>query len=275
MFNLLRGEFFKLKKGKNIWVCLIVIVVFVLFLYVTLEMVNHIQEIENTKTNIGGNVTVGVSVPEGGSGVWSELGIIDMTQQVLGGIGAILTAVFACIFVIGEFNNGSIKNIVGKGYSRWKIFAAKYITAVAVAAFMLLFMVIATFIFGVIIIGTENINASFLYDLSVYAGIEIILGASLTGIMVVVSECTRNLGAGITISMGIIMFSSFLSSGLDLLCHSLHFKPSDYWLMDLIGNCPVTGVDSGFVIRAIVMSFVWIALSMALGIVHFQKTDIK
>ncbi len=275
MFNLLRGELFKLKKGKNIWVCLIIIVVFVLLLYFILNMVDNMKQIESTKTNISNNLSVGVTVPEGISSVWNEFGIIDVTQQVLGGIGAILTAVFACIFVIGEFNNGSIKNIVGKGYARWKVFAAKYIATVVVAACMLLFMVIVTFIFGVIIVGTGNINASNLYDLSVYAGIEIILGASLTGIMVVVSECTRNLGAGITISMGIIMFSSLLTSGLDLLCHSLQFKPSDYWLMDLIGNCPATGIESEFVVRAVIMSFVWIALSMTLGMVHFQKADIK
>lgn len=269
MFNLIRGEFYKLRKGRNLWVCLIASVIFILFLYVTMSLADHLQASENAKTNIG------VEVIEGDSGIWNQIGIIDMTQQALGGIGGIITAVFACIFVIGEFNNGSIKNIVGKGYSRWKIFAAKYITTVVTAAFLLFFMTIVSLVVGMIVAGTENIDKSFLFDLSVYAGLEIILGASLTGIMVVISEYTRNLGIGITISLGVIMFSSFLFSFFDLLCHSLNVKPSNYWLMDLITDCPVTGVDSGFAIRAVVMSFVWIALSMILGIMHFQKADIK
>lgn len=269
MLNLLRGEFLKLKKGRNIWVCLIVTVIFIMFFYLMLNLVNYIQVSESAQSSIG------VEADEVGGAIWNHLNILDVTQQVLGGIGVILTAVFACIFVIGEYNNGSIKNIVGKGYPRWKIFVAKYITAVVVSAFLLLFMVVVTFIFGLLIVGVESINISFLYELSVYAGIEIILGASFIGIIVLISELTRSIGAGITISMGIIIFSTLLTAVLDLICHSLSIKPSNYWLLDLYESCPVIGIDSSFVIRAVIISFVWIAISMTLGIVHFQKADIK
>ena len=105
------------------------------------------------------------------------------------------------------------------------------------------------------------------------------LGLALAGIIVFVSELCRNLSAAISIGIGILLFSSALTGLLDMGAHYLlpdaGFRFSDYWIVDLISNCPIKDIESGFLLRAVIMTIVWIALSLAGGIWHFKKADIK
>ena len=70
------------------------------------------------------------------------------------------TAVFAAIFVIGEYINGAAKNIVGKGYARWQIFLAKYIVVMASAVLQLLVLSAVAIICGAVVEGTEQFDAT-------------------------------------------------------------------------------------------------------------------
>lgn len=83
------------------------------------------------------------------------------------------------------------------------------------------------------------------------------------------------MGAGISVGVCLVVFSTLLTSGIDMLFHKIDFKVSDYWIMDLVINCPLTDIDSGFAIRAIISALVWIAVVFGIGVLHFQKADIK
>lgn len=92
------------------------------------------------------------SLEESVGNIFDEVGIIDVLLQIYGtGFSAIATSVFICIFVLGEYGNGAIKNVVGKGD---------------------------------------------FHNFCIYIGIQILLDLGLNGIIIVISECTRNVGAG-------------------------------------------------------------------------------
>lgn len=273
MLNLLSGEFYKLRKGKSIYMCCLASVFFILFVFMMLVMVNKIQNQEVANGTMGITVTGSAAQQEGS--VFDEVGILDTLQQVFGnGFSAIAVTVFTCLFVLGEYANGAVKNIVGKGYPRWKIFLAKYLTANLAAAGMMVFMSAVTVLCGIFVMGSEGMQGAFFYNLCVYTGIEVLLGMALNGIVIFISEITRSVGAGISISLCVVLFSTLFTGGLDLFLHKTGFRLADYWVLDLMGNCPVEGFELGDVLSMVLMAVAWMAVSFAAGMMHFKKADV-
>lgn len=279
MFNLLSGEFYKLKKSKSLLVCCVITAVFVLVLYGMLMIVDKVRrgEIEN---GTGGIIYVsGEEVDENAKSLFDEITVMEVLRQMFCSFGSFATAVFAAIFVIGEYINGAAKNIVGKGYARWQIFLAKYIAVMASAVLQLLVLSAAAIICGAVVEGTEQFDAVFWKNFFGYIGIQILLGMAFVGVVAAVSEICRNLAAGISIGIGLVCFSSPLTMGMDLLAKLLfsqaEWKPSDFWLLDLASQCPIRDIRKGFAVHSIIVALIWVIFAAAVGIVHIRKADIK
>ncbi|MGN0341437.1 MAG: ABC transporter permease [Roseburia sp.] len=269
MFNLMSGEIYKWRKSKSFKVCCLITILFIFFMYGTLLMADKIQkgEVENGTASV-------VVETEGGS-VFDTIGILDVEQVIFGTAAGIVTAVFVCIFVIGEYGNGAIKNIVGKGTSRITIFLAKYFVAMIAAMVLLLIAGIVTLLCGVVIFGADSVSTEILIDLCQYVGMQMWLGAVFAGIIVAIGELSRNLGVGIAISLCVYMLAGTLFSGLDLLFHKVEFRPSNYWISNLVSQCPLTDIGGDFLIRVLAASVFWIMVSLAAGMIHFKKADVK
>lgn len=259
MFNLLCGEFYKWKKSKSFWVCTAVAVVIVAWFYLMVMVV--VQQSGEPLTNPDGSAT----------------SVLEMVKEINStGIGMIFVAIFTCIWGVGEYSNGAIKNLAGKGVSKEKVFLAKYISSLTAAVVMNLICMLAIAAFGCICLGTDTIGNGFLGQLSIYIGIQLLFGAAASGIIVTVCEFTRNMAAGISISLCIFLLSDILVSGLDLLLSAaeLEIKASSYWVISQMNDFPIdtiTGDNIGYAVNAIVM---WAALSVVLGMVHFKRADV-
>lgn len=279
MFNLLSGEFYKLKKSRSMLVCCIVIVGFVLFLYGMLIMLDKVMKGEIESSSVGMVYVSEDEIDENMESVFDEITIMEVLEQMFYSLGGFVTAVFTAIFVIGEYTNGAAKNIVGKGIARWQIFLVKYIAVLAAAVLQLLILIIVTIICGAVIEGTERFDTVFWKNLCTYIGIQLLLGTAFAGVIAAISEICRNLAAGISIGLGLVCFSTPLTMGLDLLAKLLfpqaEWKPSDFWLRDLIANCPNRDIDKGFLERAIIAATLWTLFAAIVGIVHIRKADIK
>ena len=73
------------------------------------------------------------------------------------------------------------------------------------------------------------------------------------------------------------MFSTFITSGVNvaLTYFKINVDVSEYWIIDLMSNCPVTGMDKAGMIRVIVSAIAWFVLALGIGIAHFRKVDVK
>ena len=286
MMNLFRGEFYKLYKSKAFYVCCLVMACSIIFIYGMLFVADSIQRGEIA--NGSGGIYVGVSDSNGGMQqksvpVLEEIGILDMLQQMFGNFGCFTVAIFACIFVIGEYGNGTVKNIVGKGYARWQVFLAKYISTMAAGAILMVVMVFFTIIIGGIVQHITGIpqdwSGAFWKELLCYAGIELLLGMAITGIIITISEICRNLAAGISISIGLLGFSTLITGGVDLIVKWLlpqaDIRIADYWPVDLMTDCPLREIGGQFAMHALLVGIVWGVLMAGAGILHFRRADIK
>lgn len=274
MLNLLSGEFLKLRKAKSFYVCCILMVVLTFWIYGMLMIAEKINQGEIDNGTVG--VTVSEEKMEETEGSIKEaIGMLDVYQQVACKLAALVTIVFTSIFVISEFGNGAVKNLAGKGYGRGRIFLAKYLVVEIASAVLFLICAASVFIGGCIFYGTGEIGGAFLKNYLVYTLFQLVLTMVFNGIIAAVGEVSRSLGIGITAAICILSFSSLFFMGLDLVFHGLGIKPSNYWITELMINCPFTGADIEFVIHFVIASVFWTAAAAGVGLLHFKKADIK
>lgn len=276
MINLLRGEFYKLFRSKCLYICSIVMAVFVLLIYGMFSLTDAVMQGEVENGTYGVVVSVEEEVQEKVS-VWDDMDIATILPMLFSAVGSMIVTIFATIFVYGEYANGAIKNVVGKGCNRWLVFAAKYISTVVGMIVMYCVMLLTVFLCELVILGGDRLNADMLSQCCGYIGIQFLLGAALTGLVVMISQICRNLGAGIAISVCMIMFSSFATTGINAILSyfKINVNASEYWVVDLISNCPVTGLDSSAIIRVILCAIAWFVLAFGVGSIHFGKVDVK
>lgn len=274
MFNLLRGEFYKLFRSKSLYICSIVMVAFTLLFYGMFSMVDMMQQGEIANGSYG---IVVESDAEKIASVWEDMDILTMLQMMFATMGTIIIAIFTSIFVFGDYANGAIKNVVGKGYTRPVVFCAKYVTIVVGAVVINVITMLTVLLCEVFVLGAERLSAAVLLSVLCYTGMQLLLGSALTGIMVMISQICRNLGAGVAINVCLIMFSSFITTGMNaiLTYFKVGINVSDYWILDLMSNCPLTDMDSSFLIRAVVCAIAWFAVALGVGSMHFRKADVK
>lgn len=279
MFNLLSAEFYKLRKGKSLFVGLLVVAALVVMLYASLVMIDKI------KSGEVGNGTGGVMVFQSeetvqdaskAESMMQEIGVAGVLQQIFSGhfVGLIL-AVLVSIFVVREYGTGAIKNLVGKGYSRSAIFLSKLLSTIVLSIVFQVAAAVISILIGIPFLGSEGLSGTNWIDVAIYTGLQLLFGITATGVFVLLGELTRNLAAAIAVSIGVLMFSTSVTALLDLLFHQIGFQPTKYWFLDLMSSCPLTEFDTEFLMRSILVSAVWFVVAAALGVVHFQRADVK
>ncbi len=271
MFNLLKGEVYKLWRSKSLYICSAVMLVFVLLIYGMFSLADMMQQGELA------NGSYGVTVNEGVTSVWDDMGISVIVQMMFSSVSALIVAIFASIYVFGDYANGAIKNVVGKGYSRSEVFLSKFVGTVVGTIVMQVVMILGVLLCEAVILGGNRLGAAVLGEICSYTAIQLLLETALTGIIVTISQICRNLGAGIAISACMIMFSSFVTAGINALLKlmDINVNVCNYWILDLISECPIGTMDNNFLVRAVVSAIVWTVVAIGIGGIHFRKADVK
>lgn len=274
MFNLLRAECYKLRKSKNLLICALVVVGMTFLIY---GMLMTADKIINGDMENG---TAGVIVSDSGeddiSFSMEETNAADVLQQFFSGnFMEILLACFASIIIVNEYGSGAIKNIVGKGYSRESIFLARFLSVAFGTVLLLLLGVAANLAGAAIVIGKGAFYPGVWKDMGIYTGLQAVMCISMSSIYALIAEIERNTAGAISTNIGIVVLSSLLAGGLDMVFARWGFKASEYWPMSISESCPISGFEAGGVSRSVVVSLLWIAVALAAGIWHFQKADIK
>lgn len=258
MRSILNGEWYKWKKNKAFWICLLSAVGMILLVYLTMT-------------------AAGQAMGAGGD-VLQETGISGMAEQFAGGgLVTMFSAIFLCIWVISDYTHGAMKNVVGKGYSRVQVFLAKHLFGTLVTALMNLAIFLVILAIGLILIGTQHVNILFFQNLFIYFGLQLLFGVAVSSIVIAVCEWSRNMAAGIGITMALIIFSPLVMQGLDLLLSAMDLKIaiSGYWILNLMADCPTEAFTPEFLLHGIVISVIWTLLPIVLGVAHFRKADIE
>lgn len=279
MWNLLSGEFYKLRKSKVFYVCMMSMIVMVVWLYGMILVAEKIEQGEMQNGQMGVVVEVNSQPIEENSALITErIGIMDMYQQVAGNLTTFIAAIFTSIFVIGEFGNGAVKNLVGKGKNRSTVYFAKYIAVEAVTILLSFIGAVTTFFVGCVMLGTEEVNGAFVQNYIIYALCQTVLVMTIDGVITATSEMLRSMSMGVVTALCIVGgVSGLVFMGIDLVLKLVHIpvRLNDYWLTELMVVCPLDGIDGTFLRRLVIGVIVWTVVALGAGLEHFKKADIK
>ena len=92
-----------------------------------------------------------------------------------------------------------------------------------------------------------------------------------------VCEMTRNM-TGILISiLGVLLLSSAIFGGIDIVIRALGmpFTISKYWILTVIRSCPVTDIPARFVTGSGIITGGWLIAALAAGMLYFSRKDVK
>ena len=277
MSGLLCAEGYKLRKNKGFYVCALVMAATCILLYVMLSLVDAVRsgELENGTGGITVTVDGEEAAADGGS-ILEEMGMLEMTGQLFAGdFLPVMLAVFASIFVVGEYGSGMQKNIVGKGKSRNQIFLAKVLMTLFAEVLLVAIGVVSMLLSAYVFAGKDTFEEGWPGTLGIYIGQQILLLAALTAIFVLISEVCRNLAAAISLGIAVSALPVLFLAGVDLLCRDLPFTPSEYWIVNRSMTLPVEGLTGGDIAKNVVISLVWLSAAMAAGMWHFNRTDVR
>lgn len=267
MINLLSSEMYKLKKDMNFRLMAALTVLMTLAQYGIYRIVEVIMK--------GVSAGEQAAMMEG----MGDMDMLNILHSMFGSCNAIIFAtVFACCFVINDYSSGMVANYVGKGYKREEVFLAKFFVTQFGVVMLYLLTALAVLAGGIAFMGTDGLNADFFNDFGNYLALHILYLTGYTAVIILVCTMARNMAAGILISiLGIMLFSNFIVQGIDLVLNSLSVEIglSQYWIVTVIGNCPVRDIPSGFITTSGIVAGMWLVVSMIGAMLWFEKRDVR
>lgn len=275
MYNLLRGEIYKLFRSKCLYFCGVAVIVCALMMYAMFFTADAVKQ--GAIDNDAYGVTVSVEGVQEDSSIWDGLPVEIFMEAMHGVMGLFILTAFSAIYMYDIYANGAIKNMVGKGYQRCVVFTSKYFATLLGCLVLEVLTVVCVIVCDYLFVGVCRVSADNLGGLLGYAGVQFLLEAAFASIVIMIGQICRNLGMSIVGSFGVMLFSEMVTVGINLILQyfKIEINACKYWITDLIGECSCGAMKAEFVVRAIICAIVWSALAFVLGSIHFRKVDVK
>ena len=280
MYHILKAEIGKLFKSRTFLVCSIITVVMSLVLVISYKMMAQMYGPElieqlNEQAASSSGVSVQASQELDFSFLQNLSGIAMIEMTFSGDVVQTLLAVLVSIFVCSEFSGGAIKNIASRGFSRTKIYTAKYLVCMIGGVILAIIAIVTSFLAGTILWEVGETGKDFTSNLFTFLGIQFLLTVALTGLMVFISIVIRNTGAAIAINICVIMFSSIIFSLIDLVIKHEEIKAAEYWIGNLMVNISSLNVPAELIEKGLIVGLLTLVASYVAGVVQFKISDIK
>ncbi|MCT8975266.1 ABC transporter permease [Clostridium sp. CX1] len=251
MLNLLRADFYKLRRSKSFFICLVMIAFFVAYVILDFSSSAHMKERLSQST-------------------FHWIYMLFKERAFLPYFIPMFQAIFITMLITSEYSAGTIKDSVSLGFSRSKIYISKLITVSVGSILMMLVAIFFTVITSIFVFG---IYGSFTtYDLLLLVRmflIQSLLYTAYASIFLMIAFLIKNVG-------GTMSFSIFFS----LILGSLGSVVGNSYLgrILLLMNFSPTAVPQPQVVDiriAIAVALFYLILCLGIGGFIFKKQDIK
>lgn len=267
MNKLLKADIYKLLKNKSLYICSLICLAFAPISILIL----------NFAKNLSQNTELGQEMAEAGVSALT----IDFSSNIgsaFTGNTPIFVAIILSLFIASEFSLGTIKNTASKAYSRTKIYLSKWITMVV---FSNILMILFALIYGILayaLWGYGTPGEGFMIELLKMTGLQILLNTALTSVFTMLAILIRQGGGAIAVNICLITFAAQLVSLGEYILQNITgnvINLSQYLLTTTTNEVAGMNLTSDLITRSLIMSVVYIAASLFIGIYSFNKRDIK
>ena len=275
MGKLIVSDLKKLVKCRTVWVCAVISFLVGMLMTFLYDMAwNNMTDTQNYQTVFYFMRTMGMDS--------------DMTKQVLSqfpsqvfwqyvntllsdGNIVIFAAVVISVYIGSEYNEGTFKNTLSRGFSRTSVYISKYISSVLAMAITVL-----SYVFG------GGIVAAIKFDLTTDVSDEemiimvlayTVLFIALTAVFMLIATLSKRTGFAIALSIVIPIIVSLivriLSVGFDWVTNA-----ASYWIFDTVTLVSTLYQNSDIYIPFMVAP-IYLVLSLAVGMFAFSRQEIK
>lgn len=176
---------------------------------------------------------------------------------------SMLLGIFISIFVCEDYQIGMIRNILSKGYSRIRVFFAKYFVVIAAALIMAIACAIASLITGIALFGAgkESIGGTELKTLLC----QLVLVIAYASVYYIIASMLQRTGASIAVCIVLPLAASLILSLIDSITGSETVVTANYWLDSLARSLSGFDVSDKNLHRALISSLIYIGGSLCGG----------
>lgn len=251
MLNLLRADFYKLRRSKSFFICLGIVILFVAYIIIDFSSSAHIKEQLSPST-------------------FHWVYMLFKERAFLPYFIPLLQAIFITMLITSEYSTGTIKDSVSLGFSRMKIYMSKLITVSVGSILMMLAAIFTTAITSIFVFGMYGSFSMFdlLLLLRMFL-IQVLLYTAYGSIFLMIAFLIKNIGGTMAFN---IFFSLILGSLGSLVGNSylgrilllMNFSPTS------IPHPQAVDIRIAF---AVALSY--LILCSGIGGFTFKKQDIK
>lgn len=281
MLNLIRSDIFKLKKAKYFWILLIINILLAVGTVCLLDftyklavdsMEAQLSQEQAALDDAGMNVSV-EGIPTG----HDQLSTSSQMLTFFAGNTTLLMAVLISLFVGSEFNNGTVKIIASRNYSRLKIYLSKLFVGILASVLFTLVFVLAATLTATALWGFGDVSGSYASQLLLKGALELLLGASYVSLFVMFSFLIRQSGGSLAANICFLEFTSLVVTLGAMLIH--HFLGRTVTLSDYLPDMCMTALtqnpDRNTLLRAALVGVCFLLVPTLVGAANFRKRDIK
>ncbi|MBS1456291.1 MAG: ABC transporter permease subunit [Clostridia bacterium] len=198
------------------------------------------------------------------SGVNSMLGAISASDISL------CMALFVSIYICTDYSDGTLRNVIGRGYKRLDVFTVKYIISMAVTLGYVIVAQIFSFIYGSAFWGAGTFKAKMLLMLFV----QTVNMLALTSFYILFSVLVKKMGGAICSCLFIPVGITLVLSICDLFTkENAKVIPSYFWSGNVFSNLTDFYTPNITIIVMLVSGFVSLALFTGLSILCTRNTE--
>lgn len=251
MLNLLRADFYKLKRSKSFYICLVIIALFVAYVIFDFSSSSHIKEQFSPST-------------------FHWIYMLFEEKAFLPYFIPALQAIFISMLITSEYSTGTVKDAVSLGYNRTSIYLSKLLTVSIGTIFIILVAVFTTAITSILVFGIYGAFTmqDFILLLRMLL-IHYLLYTAHGSMFLMIASLIKNIGGTMAFS---IFFSLILGSLGSVVGNSswgrglllMNFSPT--------ALPQPQGVD---ITIAIMVAFSYLILCTCIGGLSFIKQNIK
>ncbi|MEK4667457.1 ABC transporter permease [Niallia sp. FSL R7-0271] len=259
MLNLLTAEKIKLVRSKKLWIVLGILSILPVMQAINSKMMVH----------YGTELVQAIDTVVNGA---SSVLMIEKNALTI----LLVMSAFISFFIGEEFQNGTIRNALSLGRSRTHYYLSKLI----IAALLGVIGVLAMTGFGIIsfsaVFGFGELGGISNYSEYAFKAFSILylLILANVSIYVMITFMTKNSGISLIWSFLYTMATGF---GAGIFQQTTHFKQVTFWFTEsfLFYSDFASKTDIAKFPEMILVSLITIMLSSAIGILLFNRTDIK
>ena len=240
MLNILKSDFYKLRKSKTFLICLLACVV------LTIVAVSAMNTVPDMFTYTGGTGAL--------------VNLLPMNTQLY------FVAAFVAIFITSEFHYGTIKNIISRGSGRIAVFFSKFIICSLAAISLLLVFMLTAVVAGSILWGYDPDGISTLSGFVQLVSLQALMTIAYTALFMLLSMAIRSLGGAIVANFICVVMAATIFEVISL---------GNFWLdwgINAFSTFMPTAAD---ITQGVITALAWSAVSIIVSAVLFIKQDVK